>query len=80
MTTESGLLEWFTDDEGYQAAKIRLADRPGILRQVPFGKLTCVEVTFPMIATASDKASSYFRESTQAWIDEIGAEPMPAKD
>jgi hypothetical protein len=77
MVSEHGLLEWFVDEDGSHAANIRLPEREGVVRMVPFGKLVRVEVVFPLFASSSDPSSTYLVESTQAWIDEIGAEPMP---
>lgn len=77
MASEHGLLEWFIDDEGCRAANIKLREREGVVRIVPFGKLMRVEVVFPLIASSSDPSSTYLVESAQAWIDEIGSEPMP---
>ena len=76
MASEHGLLEWFIDDEGCRAANVRLRKRDGVVRMVPFGKLVRVEVVFPLIASSSDPSSTYLVESAQAWIDEIGAEPL----
>ena len=76
MASEHELLEWFIDDEGCRAANIRLSEREGVVRMVPFGKLLRVEVVFPLIASSSDPSSTYLVETTQAWIDEIGAEPL----
>jgi hypothetical protein len=77
MASETGLLEWFIDDEGCRAANISLRDRDGVVRMVRFGKLVRVEVLFPLIASSSDPGNSWLSESAQAWVDEIGAEPMP---
>jgi hypothetical protein len=76
MSHEQGLLEWFVDDEGQRAANIRLGDREGTIRMVPFGKLVRVEVVFPLIVSSSDPESSYLVDGTQAWVDEIGAKPL----
>jgi hypothetical protein len=76
MSHEQGLLEWFVDDEGCRAANIKLGDREGVVRLVPFGKLVRVEVVFPLIASSSDPDSSWLSESAQAWVDDVGAEPM----
>ena len=77
MASEHGLLEWFIDDEGCRAANIKLREREGVVRMVAFGKLVRVEVVFPLIARSSDASSTYLGESARAWIDEIGAVPMP---
>lgn len=70
------MLEWFVDDEGCRAANIKLGDREGVVRMVPLGKLWRVEVIFPLIASSSDPSSSWLLECAQAWVDDIGAEPM----
>ena len=79
MASEDGLLEWFIDDEGCRAAHIKLGDREGVVRMVPFGKLVRVEVVFPLIASSSEPQSTYLLETTQAWVDDIGAQPLPAE-
>ena len=79
MSHEQGLLEWFVDDEGQRAANIRLGDREGTIRMVPFGKLVRVEVIFPLVVSSSDPESSYLVDGTQAWVDDIGAEPLAAE-
>ena len=66
MASEYGLLEWFIDEEGCRAANIKLGDRQGVVRMVPFGKLMRVEVLFPLIASSSDPSSTYLVETTQA--------------
>ena len=76
MSHQQGLLEWFVDEEGLRAANIRLGDREGVLRMVPFGKLVRVEVVFPLIVSSSDPGSRYLLEGAQAWVDDIGAEPL----
>jgi hypothetical protein len=76
MSHEQGLLEWFVDDEGQRAANIKLGDREGVIRMVPLGKLVRVEVVFPLIASSSDPESSWLLECAQAWVDDIGAEPL----
>ncbi len=76
MSHEQGLLEWFVDDDGCRAANIKLRDKEGVVRFVPFGKLVRVEVVFPLIASSSDPDSSWLFESAQAWVDDVGAEPM----
>lgn len=76
MASKHGLLEWFLDEDGNRSANIRLREREGVVRMVPFGKLVRVEVVFPLIASTSDPSSTYLVESTQAWIDDIGAEPI----
>jgi hypothetical protein len=35
------------------------------------------EVVFPLIVSSPDPSSTYLVENAQAWIDDIGAEPMP---
>jgi hypothetical protein len=77
MASEQGLLEWFIDDKGCRAANIKLGDREGVIRMVPFGKLMRVEVAFPLIASSSDPDSTYLLESAQAWVDDVGARPLP---
>ena len=77
MATEDGLLNWYIGDEGCRTANIKLGDREATIRMVPFGKLTRVEVVFPLIASSSDVGSSWLVDSTQSWVDEIAAEPMP---
>ena len=46
---------------------------------VPFGKLVRVEMVFPLIVGSSDPESSYLVDGTQAWVDDIGAETLPAE-
>jgi hypothetical protein len=77
MATEHGLLDWFPSEAGYLTANIKLGNREGLIRMVPWGKMTRVEVVFPLIASSSADSNSYLADSAQSWIDEIAAEPMP---
>ena len=77
MPTVDGLLDWYVDEDGLRCANIRVGERHGTMRLAPFGKLTRVEVMFPLIASSSGQESTYLLETAQSWLDNVGGEPLP---